>query len=147
MAKAVSGGPASSSSDFKRVLVVALALWISVLPSLSAIHLALIPHVFSPALQRFEEITVSAEYIRNQDRPAVPDPAIPATEPDYSLTSSFDCPLANLALRDGMILSGPASSEQPLAGDSGNICPGTRPLLSDSPLSNAPKHSPPAIAN
>ncbi len=85
-------------------LAFSLALWIGLLPLISAVHMALVPHVYSTEHRHFHEVVISGQGDPVEDTsPATA--SIMAQSSASLLTSIEECPLCDLALRQGAIFS------------------------------------------
>jgi hypothetical protein len=136
------------SSPDKASISVLLAGWIAVLPFLTTLHLAMVPHVFCPEHGHLHEI------VREDGRPA-PRVRTGSQSPATSLiprthrwtTQAAECPFADLALRQGAAVPRPVPAVRPMA--SGSLLPVFFPdgVVALEALSLAPKHSPPALAS
>jgi len=123
------------------VLVSTLALWLALLPFISAVHMAMVPHVYSAEHRHFHEVATNGRV-----EPVEDDVSGTASYTERSsaslLTTINECSLCNLALRQGAF-----------------FLRSTLPELVDHPAENspqffsihvtrlviyrAPKHSPP----
>ena len=123
------------------VLTASLALWIALLPLISAVHMAMVPHVYSREHSHFHEVVTSGKIVP-VDGPNPATACIVAHSSASLLTSIEECPLCDLALRQGAVFSQrvfPKLSDS-LIQDVSPPC-GTH---TDWPvLYRAPKHSPP----
>lgn len=123
------------------MLVSALALWLALLPFISAVHMAMMPHVYSSEHRHFHEVVTNGRAEPVEDD--VPGTASFTKRSSASLLTTInECSLCNLALRQGAFFSR-----------------STLPELADHPTENspqffsihvtwpviyrAPKHSPP----
>jgi len=79
-------------------------MWIALLPFISAVHMALVPHVYSPEHRHFHEVVTSGQVDPVED--AAPATASITARPSASLLTTIEeCPLCDLALRQGAVLS------------------------------------------
>jgi hypothetical protein len=120
-------------------LTTSLAVWIALLPLISSIHMALVPHVYSTEHRHFHEVVTTGDVESSNDPSTA---SLVARSSAASLTSIEECPLCDLALRQGAVFSQcvfPKLSDSLIQNvfpiSSGHI---TRPVLF-----RAPKHSPP----
>jgi hypothetical protein len=130
-----------SKRSLPGALAVSLALWIALLPFISAIHMALVPHVYSTEHRHFHEVVTSGQGDPVED--AAPATAsIAAQSPASLLTSIEECSFADLAIRQGVVASGwlPPGLFRNLAQQSS---PFSSIHILWPILHRAPKHSPP----
>jgi len=123
------------------VLTASLALWIALLPLISAVHMAVVPHVYSAEHRHFHEVVTSGEVdpVEDTDRAAA---CIVAQSPAASLTSIEECPLVDLALRQGLV-----GTQSLFLTPNDCVTQASFPIPTASSswpvLYRAPKHSPP----
>ena len=123
------------------VLTVSLALWIALLPLISAVHMALVPHVYSTEHRHFHEVVNSGKVdpVKDTGRATA---CFVAESPAASLTSIEECPLVDLALRQGLV-----GTQSLFLTPNNCVTQSSLPLpttnSSWSVLFRAPKHSPP----
>ena len=89
-------------------LTLSLALWIALLPFISAIHMAWVPHIYSTEHRHFHEVVISgqADPVEDCVEDAAPATAsIVARSSASLLTSIEECLLCDLALRHGAVFS------------------------------------------
>lgn len=121
---------------------IPLALWLGVLPLLSALHLAMVPHVFCPEHRHLHEVVVP-------DRQAARAP-YRATDSTYSRESPFglaqlrECPFLDPGLRLGVAPWQCLLPQNPLDSEHRTGYPYRGPGSSRTVLTRAPKHSPPS---
>ena len=85
-------------------LTFSLALWIGLLPFFSAVHMAMVPHVYSTEHRHFHEVVISGQGDPVEDTSSA-TASIMARSSASLLTSIEECPLCDLALRQGAIFS------------------------------------------
>lgn len=122
-------------------LMFALALWICLLPLFSAIHLAMVPHVYCPEHRHLHEVVSVGKAAPAEDTGRA-TASIFGHSSTSSLTTLEECPFADLAIRQGVITSRwllpnlfDSSARQPFPFSNVHIL---WPILD-----RAPKHSPP----
>ena len=123
------------------VLTFSLALWIGLLPLFSALHLAMVPHVYSTEHRHLHEVVTvgAATPVEDTDRETA---SIFDQSATSSLTTLEECPFADLAIRQGMVTSRwslPNLFDSPAR----DALPFSSTHISWPVLHRAPKHSPP----
>lgn len=125
-------------------LIASLALWIGVLPLFSALHLAMVPHVYWPEHGHLHElVTAGAETPAEDTNRATA--SVFGRSPVSAFASLEECPFVDLAIRQGV----PARrwlSPKLFDSTDWQLFPfysahGLLPVLY-----RAPKHSPPLLA-
>ena len=123
------------------MLTASLALWIALLPLISAVHMAMVPHVYSTEHRHFHEVVTSGKVdpVEDADRAIA---SFVAQSSAASLTSIEECPLVDLALRQGLV-----TTRSLLLTPNDRVTQPNLPLPTANTswpvLYRAPKHSPP----
>ncbi len=122
-------------------LAFSLALWIGLLPFFSALHLAMVLHVYCPEHRHLHDVVTAGEVVptENTGRAAT---SLFTQSSNSSLTTLEECPFADLALRHGVV-SCPSTLPNLLNARTRTIVPPPSLGASWPVLSQAPKHSPP----
>lgn len=122
-------------------LTFSLALWIGLLPLFSALHLAMVPHVYCPEHRHMHEVVTAGEVAPAEDIGRA-TASVFGHSSTSSLTTLEECPFADLAIRQGVVASRwllpnlfDSSARQSFLFSSVHIL---WPILDQ-----APKHSPP----
>jgi hypothetical protein len=122
-------------------MTVSLALWIGLLPLFSAVHLAMVPHVYWSEHGHLHEVVTVGETIPAEDTNRA-TASIFGQPSAFSFASLEECPFVDLAIRQGVVTSGwlppnlfNNTGWQIFAFSSVHVL---RPILD-----RAPKHSPP----
>jgi hypothetical protein len=122
-------------------LTASLALWIALLPLFSAVHLAMVPHVYWSEHGHLHEVVTVGDAAPAEDNNRATE-SIYSQSSAYSFASLEECPFVDLAIRQGLITSGwlppnlyHNTNWQHFPFSSVHF---TRPILD-----RAPKHSPP----
>ena len=130
-----------TNRSLRGALVFSLALWIALLPFLSDVHMAQVPHVYCAEHGHFHEVVASGRVEPAEDT-TPSNPSRVAQSSASMLASIEECPLCDLALRQGAVFSQrfiPA-----LFGHLAHNTFQTYDIHTSWPvLHRAPKHSPP----
>lgn len=125
-------------------MAASLALWITLLPFISSVHMALVPHVYSTEHRHFHEVVTPEDANPTEDTDRATASFV-AQSPAPFLTSIEECPLCDLALRQSLVTApSPILAPNDCVAQS-NFPAGT--ITACWPvLYRAPKHSPPLLA-
>lgn len=123
------------------ILIPSLALWIALLPLISAVHMALVPHVYSAEHRHFHEVVTTGQAGPVEDT-APGTASYTSGSPASQLSSLEECPLCNLALRQGAVFS-LGTFPEPVDRPVQSFLRFSSIHLSWPVIFRAPKHSPP----
>ena len=122
-------------------LIFSLALWIALIPLFSAIHLAMVPHVYWSEHGHLHEVVTVGDAAPAEDANRA-TASIYSQSPAYSFASLEECPFVDLAIREGLIASGWLPPD--IYNSTGRqLFPVFCIHFSRPVLDRAPKHSPP----
>ena len=122
-------------------LVLSLALWITLIPLFSAIHLAMVPHVYWAEHGHLHEVVTDGKSApeENTDRATA---SIFSRSAASSVATLEECPFVDLTLRQGVVVS--LWLPPDFSGSAGwQIFPFSSTHITRPVLDRAPKHSPP----
>jgi hypothetical protein len=86
-------------------MTLSLALWIGLLPVFSAIHLAMVPHVYWSEHGHLHEVVTVGDSAPVEDANRA-TASIYDQSSAYSFASLEECPFVDLAIRQGVVTSG-----------------------------------------
>ena len=133
-----------SRASLPGALSFSLALWIALLPLFSSIHMALVPHVYSTEHHHFHEVVADGNLVPAEETERT-TASFAARSSAASSTSIAECPLCDLALRQGLVAA-LNSLMSPCDCITHRSLPPATVGISWLVLFRAPKHSPPLLA-
>jgi hypothetical protein len=132
-----------------RTFTAFLAALFGVLPVVSALHMAEVPHIYSPEHRHFHEIVIVEEGGALDGHAASIEP-LPSDATNHLRSLhvrvglyQIDCPLANVTLRNCLLVGGEILLSEPAPLASRHDQPPLLPSHAARVIALAPKHSPP----
>ncbi len=133
-----------SNRRLSGALTASLALWIALIPLFSAIHMAMVPHVYCAEHRHFHEVVTVGEVAPSEDTDRA-TASLSNRSMSTSVSTVEECPFVDLAIRQGMVTSRWLPPN--LFNNTGwRLFTFSSIHISWPILDRAPKHSPPPLA-